>query len=201
MSDFYDHRDNWYRIELDLNEHKNDAVKHITNTERQNWNAKSDAHDHPYAPLSHVGDATHVTSSEKSTWNGKATASDIASAINTHKTSVVHGYLVPNWSSVSVIKSNTYTPSSPGIVYITYNLNATYGIHVLVNGVQIGQFLDDGPDVGFASIHLNSGDTLTLDWSVQGEEIPFYNSLPSDDNISGHEGYGVYAIFVPFKTV
>ncbi len=201
MSDFYDHKDNWYRIELNLNEHKDDTVKHITDTERQNWNAKSDAHDHSYAPLSHVGDATHVTSSEKSTWNGKASASDIASAINTHKTSVTHGHLVPDWSNTSVIKSNTYTPSSPGIVYITHNLNAQYAVHVLVNGIQIGQFLDDGPPVGFASIHLNSGDTLTLDWTLQGEEIPFYDSLPSDGDISGRSGYGVYAIFVPFKTV
>ena len=77
MSDFYDHRDNWYRIELDLNEHKDDTIKHITDTERQNWNAKSDAHDHPYAPLSHVGDDTHATSSEKSTWNNVANASHI----------------------------------------------------------------------------------------------------------------------------
>lgn len=170
MGDFYNHKDDWYRIELSLNEHKDDTTKHITDTERRNWNTK-------------------------------ATQADISSAISTHISNVSHGYMVPDWSNTSVITSATYTPSSPGIVYITHNLNAQYAIHVLVNGVQIGQFLDDGPPVGFISVHLNTGDTLTLDWSVQGEEIPFYNSLPSDDNISGQEGYGVYAIFVPFKTV
>lgn len=77
MSDFYDHRDDWYRIELNLNEHKEDTIKHITDTERQNWNAKSDAHDHPYAPLSHVGDATHVTGTERESWNKVAGASYI----------------------------------------------------------------------------------------------------------------------------
>lgn len=77
MSDFYDHRDNWYRIELDLNEHKDDTIKHITSEERNSWNEKSDAHDHPYAPLSHVGDNTHVTGAERESWNTVANASYI----------------------------------------------------------------------------------------------------------------------------
>lgn len=77
MSDFYDHKDNWYKIQLDLTEHKDNAVSHITSTERQNWNAKSDAHDHPYAPLSHVGDATHLSDGERESWNKVANASYI----------------------------------------------------------------------------------------------------------------------------
>lgn len=77
MSDFYDHKDDWYRIELNLNEHKDDTIKHITDTERSTWNAKSDAHDHPYAPLSHVGDATHLSDGERESWNKVANASYI----------------------------------------------------------------------------------------------------------------------------
>lgn len=38
MSDFYNHRDDWYRIELNLNEHKDDTIKHITSEERDSWN-------------------------------------------------------------------------------------------------------------------------------------------------------------------
>lgn len=38
MSDFYGHKDDWYRIELDLNEHKDDTIKHITSEERDSWN-------------------------------------------------------------------------------------------------------------------------------------------------------------------
>ena len=76
MSDFYNHKDDWYRIELNLNEHKDDTIKHITDAERQNWNAKSDAHDHPYAPSSHVGDSTHLAEGERQTWNAKSDAHD-----------------------------------------------------------------------------------------------------------------------------
>ena len=38
MSDFYNHKDDWYRIELNLNEHKDDTIKHITSEERNSWN-------------------------------------------------------------------------------------------------------------------------------------------------------------------
>lgn len=45
MSDFYDHKDDWYRIELNLNEHKDDTIKHITDDERSAWNELI-GHDH-----------------------------------------------------------------------------------------------------------------------------------------------------------
>lgn len=43
MSDFYNHKDDWYRIELNLNEHKDDTIKHITAEERESWNNVANA--------------------------------------------------------------------------------------------------------------------------------------------------------------
>ena len=51
--------------------HRDDTSKHVTQDLQDKWNAKSDAHDHPYAPLSHVGDDTHVSSDDKKKWNDK----------------------------------------------------------------------------------------------------------------------------------
>ena len=164
MSDFYDHKDDWYRIELNLNEHKDDTIKHITDTERQNWNDKSDAHDHPYAPLSHVGDDTHVTSAEKSTWNGKATASDISAAIQTHLTNTSHGSLVPNWAEASVITGAnnvaSHTATKPGIVYITDNMNSqSHCCDIYINDILVDKcdgiitiFIKNSEELNFSSI-------------------------------------------------
>ena len=205
MSDFYDHRDNWYRIELDLNEHKDDTIKHITDTERQNWNAKSDAHGHPYAPLSHVGDDTHVTSTEKSTWNGKATASDIATAINTHETSVAHGYLVPNWSEAVVVTGSDnvaqYTAPTHGIIYVTNNMNSqSNACDVYVNGVLVSQMLDGGGHVGAHTYAIASGDTIKFDCSRIGT-IYFLSELTDMSDVQDIPSDSLYILFVPFKTV
>ena len=205
MSDFYDHRDNWYRIELDLNEHKNDAIKHITNTERQNWNAKSDAHDHPYAPLSHVGDATHVTSSEKSTWNGKATASDISAAIQTHLGYVSHGLLIPNWEEASVITGADniaiHTATKPGIVYITDNMNSqSHCCDIYINNILVAQFQDPGAHAGTHSFMINTDDSIKIDCSRMGH-IDFITQLTDPADVSDIPDSSLYVLFVPFKIV
>ena len=205
MSDFYDHKDDWYRIELNLNEHKDDTIKHITDAERQNWNAKSDAHDHPYAPLSHVGDATHVTSTEKSTWDDKATEADIASAIGTHKTSVAHGYLVPDWSRADVVTGSNnvaeYTAPTHGIIYATDNMNSqSHACDVYVNGVLVSQFQEFDGHVGTHTFAIASGDTIKFDCSRMGT-VYFVSELTDMSDVSDIPGDSLYILFVPFKTV
>lgn len=205
MSDFYDHKDDWYRIELNLNEHKDDTIKHITDTERQNWNAKSDAHDHPYAPLSHVGDATHVTSTEKSTWNGKATASDISAAIQTHLTDTSHGSLVPNWAGASVITGAnnvaSYTATKPGIVYITDNMNSqSHCCDIYINDILVAQFQDQPGHAGTHSFMINTNDRIKIDCSRMGH-IDFIAQLTDPADVSDISDSCLYVLFVPFKTV
>ena len=205
MSDFYDHKDDWYRIELNLNEHKDDTIKHITDTERQNWNAKSDTHDHPYAPLSHVGDDTHVTSTEKSVWNGKATASDISAAIQTHLTDTSHGSLVPNWAAASVITGENniaiHTAAKPGIVYITDNMNSqSHCCDIYINDTLVAQFQDPGGHVGTHSFMINTNDSIKIDCSRMGN-IDFITQLTDPADASDIPGSSLYVLFVPFKTV
>ena len=55
------------------------STVHITADERKTWNAKSDAHTHPYATTtnfnSHSGNTTlHITAAERNTWNAKSNA-------------------------------------------------------------------------------------------------------------------------------
>lgn len=205
MSDFYDHRDNWYRIELDLNEHKDDTIKHITNTERNTWNAKSDAHDHPYAPLSHVGDDTHITSEERGTWNNKATASDISTAIQTHLTNTSHGYMVPNWSAATVITGAnniaSHIATKPGVVYITDNMNSQSNCcDIYINDILVAQFQDNPGHVATHSFMINTNDIIKIDCSRMGS-IDFVTQLTDPADISDISDSSLYVLFVPFKTV
>ena len=205
MSDFYNHKDDWYRIELNLNEHKDDTIKHITDVERQNWNAKSDAHDHPYAPLSHVGDATHVTSTEKSTWNGKATEDDISAAIQIHLGNVSHGLQVPNWEGASVITGvdniASYVAPVPGIVYITYNMNSqSHCCDIYINNILVAQFQDSGGHVAVHSFMINTDNRIKIDCTRIGH-IDFISRLTDPADVSDIPDSSLYVLFVPFKTV
>ena len=172
MSDFYNHKDDWYRIELNLNEHKDDTIKHITDAERQNWNAK-------------------------------ATAADIASVIDTHNTSVAHGYLVPNWSgAVAVTGSDNvaqYTAPTHGIIYVTDNMDSASGqCDVYVNGILVSQFQDSTNGAFTHTYAIAAGDTIKFD-CTRMPAVNFVESLP--DPVAVIPGYSLYVLFVPFKTV
>ena len=65
---YHDHED--FVTVAKFEEHE-DSDLHLRDGERDKWNAKSNAHDHPYAPLSHVDDSIHVTPDDKEKWNGK----------------------------------------------------------------------------------------------------------------------------------
>lgn len=206
MSDFYEHKDNWYKIQLDLTEHKDNAVSHITSSERTYWNAKSDAHDHPYAPLSHVGDATHLADGERESWNGKATTSDIATAISTHNTTVSHGHLVPDYKNSVVVTGAdnmaTYTAQASGIIYITDNMNTLNSCcDVYVNNVLVSQFQDGSGHIGTHTYMLASGDVIKLDCTRISGTIDFLSSITDLSDIKDIAGDSLYVLFVPFKTV
>ena len=151
MSDFYDHKDDWYRIELNLNEHKDDTIKHITDDER-------------------------------SAWNAKATAADITSAINTHNTSVAHGYLVPNWSGAVVATGSDnvaqYTAPTHGIIYVTDNMDSSSGqCDVYVNGILVSQFQETSNGCITHTYVLASGDTIKFD-CTRMDAVDFVEALP-----------------------
>eukprot|EP00831_Metopus_contortus_P074538 TRINITY_DN6807_c0_g5_i2.p4 TRINITY_DN6807_c0_g5~~TRINITY_DN6807_c0_g5_i2.p4 ORF type:complete len:296 (+),score=55.30 TRINITY_DN6807_c0_g5_i2:1240-2127(+) len=62
----------------ELSEHVADTVRHITSTERTNWNNKANAS----TLTSHVGNSTiHITSTERTNWNNKANASTLTSHV------------------------------------------------------------------------------------------------------------------------
>lgn len=172
MSDFYNHKDDWYRIELNLNEHKDDTIKHITTEERDSWNAK-------------------------------ATASDIETAINTHNTSVAHGYLVPNWSgAVAVTGSDNvaqYTAPTHGIIYVTNNMDSSSGQgDVYVNGMLVSQIQETGNGAITHTYVIASGDTIKFD-CTRMDAVNFVEALP--DPVAAIPGHSLYILFVPFKTV
>jgi hypothetical protein len=75
VTDVYDY--------VSLNDHIDDTTRHITATERTNWNGIA-------TDLStHTSDKTiHVTSTNKSTWDAKVSTSDLTSAIEAAKLNV-----------------------------------------------------------------------------------------------------------------
>lgn len=188
MSDFYEHKDNWYKIQLDLTEHKDNAVSHITSSERSDWNqaiadikshrddvdahvtdeereywnGKSDAHDHPYAPLSHVGDDTHVSAAEKSKWNSMlsvpdyAKAEDVLSAYvtGTGYTADSYGYIAVQLDNIPGISQGLYISPHDAYVYsyeitsdATFQDGITYYTYDVDNNVYTEASVEIGAEV------------------------------------------------------